>query len=228
MHRWLCLLLCLAVLACSSAPLTHTSSSEGLYTRDLPERQLRVVVLVSDGKQRADIEKLVNAASAALAGQAGITLAIIDWRSIEWTSRSASAMLNQVASMMRPYPHQYDIAVAFAGFSAPELLQYVLIGNWEGIIDDTYRRFIVIRRMTVQVLLHELCHAFLFSNTHTWGLRHLMNPVTLYVLPGIMPVNRSSLLNEKDRAEIIRNRWRDFAQCPSLDRSAQNNDLISP
>ncbi len=228
MHRWLCLFVCVSVLGCSSASLTHTSNPEGLYTRDPPERQLRLVVLVSDGRQRADIKKLVGEASASLAKQAGITLVIIDWRSIEWKSRSGIAMLNQVASAMRPYPRQYDIAVAFEAFNAPELMQYVLIGNWEGIIDDTYRRFIVIRRMTAQVLLHELCHAFLFSNTHTWGLRHLMNPVTLYVLPGIMPVNRSSQLSEKDRAEIIRNRWRDFSARPSLGRSAQNNDVISP
>ncbi len=136
-------------------------------------------------------------------------------------------MLNQVAAAMRPYARQYDIAVAFAGFSASELLQYVLIGNWEGIIDDTYRRFIVIRRMTAQVLLHEVCHAFLFSHVHTWGVRHLMTPLTLYVLPGIMPINRSNHLREQDRIEIIRNKWRSFEIRPSLDELRWNKDLIN-
>ncbi len=228
MHRWLCLFLCLAVLGCSSTPLTRPANPEGSYTRDPFDRQLRLVVLSSDSMQRADIEKLVVAASATLAEQAGITLAVTDWRSIQWKSRNGSAMLNQVAAAMRAYPRQYDIAIAFAGFSTSEMLQYVLIGNWEGIIDDTYRRFIVIRRMTAQVLLHEICHAFLFSRSHTWGLRHLMTPVTLYVLPGIMPINRSSHLTEKDRTEIIRNKWRDFSAQPSLDRPLWNADLINP
>ncbi len=227
MHRWLCCLLCLSVLGCSSTPLTLPTNPEGLYGRSSPERQLRLVVLTSDSKQREDIEKVVQAASAMLAEQAGITLTITNWGSIEWKSRSGSEMLNQVAAAMRSYPGHYDIAVAFADFSAPELLQYVLIGNWEGIIDDTYRRFIIIRRMTAQVLLHEVCHAFLFSQSHSWGLRHLMTPVTLYVIPGIMPINRSNHLAEKDRAEIIQNKWRDFTARPSLEKPLWSEDRIN-
>jgi hypothetical protein len=54
-----------------------------------------------------------------------------------------------------------------------------------------------------------------------------MTPVTLYVIPGIMPINRSSRLKEKDRTEIIRNKWRDFELCPSLDELHRNKDLIN-
>jgi hypothetical protein len=59
--------------------------------------------------------------------------------------------------------------------------------------------------MTLQVLLHEICHSFLFFANHSWGLGHFMQPVTFYVVPGIMPLNRSIYFKERGRKEILKN-----------------------
>ncbi len=102
--------------------------------------------------------------SDALSTQVGIALKIIDWKPIEWQPGDRAEVLKQVVHAADHYDKPYDIVLAF-----PELMRYALVGGWEGVIDDTYRRFIIIRRMTVQVLLHEICHSFLFSANHSWG-----------------------------------------------------------
>ncbi len=165
------------------------------------------------------IDELVRRGSDALFEQVGITLKIIDWKPIEWQPGGRAEALAQVVHAAARYDKPYDIVLALREFAFPELMRYALVGGWEGVIDDTYRRFIVIRRMTVQVLLHEVCHSFLFTENHSWGLRHLMQPVTFYVVPGIMPLNRSVYLKENDRKEILKNKWRDFSMPPALARS---------
>lgn len=225
-HHWLSLLLCLSALGCSTISSGPPSPPSHLFTG--PERQIRLVVLAPTPESKAVIESIVDQASISLFEQAGMSLVIVDWRSIEWTSGNRGLMLNQVAQEMRSYGKPYDIAVAFQDFGIPQLLQYLLVGTWEGVIDDTYRRFIIIRRMTAQVLLHEICHAFLFSHDHSWGLRHLMTPLTVYILPGIMPLNRSNYLSEKDRAEVLRNKWRDFSALPPLGLLSGEDRISQP
>ncbi len=51
------------------------------------------------------------------------------------------------------------------------------------------------------------------------GIRHLMQPVTFYAVPGIMPLNPSIYLKGRDRKEILKNKWRDFSTPPAMDHS---------
>ncbi len=230
MRAWACLL-CLSIITCSAcsgapavkAPPSAHAPSSALY----PVREVRIVVLASDADDFAAAESLVREGSEALSAQVGISLKIVGRRQIDWQSDNRSGVLREVLERMSLYEQPYDMAVAVRGFSLTGFIGYVLYGGWEAVIDDTYRRYVVIRRMTVQVLLHEICHAFLLSENHTWGIRHLMTPITFYVLPGIMPLNRSTHLNKKDREEIIRNKWRDFSGTLNLPRS-QVSDPLDP
>jgi hypothetical protein len=83
-----------------------------------------------------------------------------------------------------------------------------MFGGWEGVIDDVYRRHIVLRTKDSRVLLHELVHAFLFSETHTEGL---MASVRICVIPGVACLNGSSQLSARDKNEVLQNKWRDFS-----------------
>jgi hypothetical protein len=220
MRRYICLLLCLSILGCSSvATVKGPLAAPALQSENLPLREINVVVLTPDPGKMPAIKELVRRSSDALSAQVGITLRIIDWKPIQWRSGDRAEVLKEVVLATDHYDKPYDIVLAFHDFGFPEFVRYALIGGWEGVIDDTYRRFIVVRRMTVQVLLHELCHGFLFTENHTWGLRHLMQPVTFYIVPGIIPLNRSVYLKERDRKEILKNKWRDFSRPPALARS---------
>lgn len=214
------LFLCLFITACSTPNiLPRPLSPANLEHATAPARELRLVILADSPEKKAAMTELVEKASRELRAQVDISLKVVEWKLVEWQSYDRVGTLNQVAQIMGKHNKPFDIAVAFQHFSTFDLLQYMLIGTWEGVIDDTYRRFIVIRRMSVQILLHEICHAFIFSHDHSWGFRHLMTPVTLYIVPGLMPLNRSSSLKERDREEIVRNRWRDFSVLPNLQGS---------
>jgi hypothetical protein len=230
MRVWACLL-CLSIItcsACSGAPAVKAPpSAHALSSALYPVREVRIVILAPDAGDLLAIEKLVREGSEELSAQVGISLRIVGWRQIRWQSDNRPGVLREVLERMSLYEQPYDMAVGVRGFGLAGFIGYMVYGGWEAVIDDTYRRFIVIRRMTVQVLLHEVCHAFLLSETHTWGIRHLMTPVTFYVIPGIMPLNRSTHLNKKDREEIIRNKWRDFSGILNLPRS-QVSDPLDP
>lgn len=223
MHRWFWLALTVLCVSCSAAVRTPESApphaslpaDSSVIHIDAP-RALRVVILADKSSRVPQLTNLLNAGSQVLFAQIGVTLTVCDIKIIKWRSQRRLDVLRQVAEEMEDFGKPYDIAIAARPFTAPQLLQYLTVGAWEGQIDDTYRRFIVLRRLTVQVLLHEVCHAFLFSTVHSVGLRNLMTPVAFYVVPGVLPLNRSTYLYEADRTEIMRNKWRDFDVPPRL------------
>jgi hypothetical protein len=207
--------------ACGTLGTTVSLLSDADFQKEnLPGREIRVVILTADESKMPVIRKLLREASDALEEQVGMTLAEKDVRSIEWQSGDIDKMLGQMAAMMEGYNEPYDLAIAFRDFSFPKLMQYLSLGAWEGAIDDRYRRLIIIRKMDVEVLLHEICHGFLFSRIHSHGL---MTPMTVYLLPGLISLNRSIYLSTKDRKEILANKWRDFSQLPDLPPEAVTN-----
>ncbi len=88
-------------------------------------------------------------------------------------------------------------------------------------IDDEYRRFIVVRRDRVRVLVHELGHAFLFRRVHTGGVMEAFN---VCMIGDRLCDNDSVCFLDSDAAEIIRNKWRDFEEKPDL---PERQNLIS-
>lgn len=205
------------MLVCSCGTLgtvKYSISTEKFERENLPLREIDVVVLATNDKKLPNIRRLIGEASEALRVQTGVSLREKDVKIIEWQSGNQTEMLAQVAQTMQDCQISYDLAIAFHDFTLPELLAYAIIGKWEGLIDRTFRRYIIIRRMDVQVLLHEICHAFIFSTVHSWGL---MAPAAIYLAPGTMALNRSIYLSKKDREEVLRNKWRNFAQIPNLE-----------
>jgi hypothetical protein len=77
---------------------------------------------------------------------------------------------------------------------------FPVYGGW---IDDTERRLIWLYNPDSRTLAHEIGHAFIFSHDHSaTGLMSFMT------LPGM----GSTQLSERDRDEMLKNKWRDFSQ----------------
>ncbi len=187
--------------------LVHT---EELHRENGPTREVRAVVLTQNSNMLPAIRELLREASDALRPQVGVALVETDVVVVKWESADNEEILNQVAKHLSSYGKPYDIAIAFRDFTFLQTLQYYFFGCQEGAMDDLYRRFIVVRKMEARVLMHELCHGFLFSRTHTRGL---MTDIVLHVLPGIT-LNHSIYLVNEDRKEILANKWRDFSVVP--------------
>jgi hypothetical protein len=95
--------------------------------------------------------------------------------------------------------NKFDIAIAFPGPSAMSTLG---VGK-SGSIDDTWRRYIVLRNLDKCTGIREIFHCFVFSHK-----RSLFGNLAPAVLPGICTV----YLSEEDREEVLWNKWRDFSK----------------
>ncbi len=96
----------------------------------------------------------------------------------------------------------YDIVIGFNNDTF--LLKHL---SWAmqkrfGVIDDDYRRYIVLYHPTVRVIRHEVYHAFILSKGHTsklMGSLSVLNPM-------------GSMLNSEDKQQVLANKWRDFSK----------------
>jgi hypothetical protein len=193
------LIFCLLVLtACASVDVSYHPQ----HVRELS------VLLVTDGS--VDVDKassLISEASNALEPQAGIKLLVTGHMSIQWVNHyDLLAQLNELYNHTSEYPQ--DLVIAFRAKTAGETVQMVLFGGIEGMIDDTFRRYIIMPSMSKHALMHEVCHSLIFTHAHDSGL---MSAFTLSLIPGV-PLIWSDTLSRQDRLEIQGNIGRNFKE----------------
>ena len=112
--------------------------------------------------------------------------------------------------------HDFDIAIGFAPQPLWSLaVEMTGLPQWKGVIEDTYRRYIIIRWLDVHTLEHEIGHAFVFSHVHSAS--GLMQWIMVELFPDVpLPICRSNYFCPADRAEVLKNKWRDFHVKPTL------------
>lgn len=215
------ILVLLILLTNSCSTVRPHLADESFRKENHPVRELQVLVAYEDPRHIENIEKVVREASEILGAQTGITLRIQEYVPIAWENRSPSGMLQTLYHRVQPF--SFDLAVGFSPHNPGESLVKNLFGTWEGVIDDTFRRYIVMRVFDRRVLAHEVGHAFMFDRLHS--SHGLMSAVTLYLVPGI-PLNESIYLTEEDRREMLRNKWRDFAVMPDMPGEYRTHELF--
>lgn len=183
-------------------------------------RSIAVVVVTDPLADRRDITEVLTESFDIFTSQTGIRLGVVDWKEIDWRASSRSELLQELADEMRGYEKHYDLVIAFYEMDIPQELAFNVIGGWVGAIDDVYRKFIVVRRRNVRVVVHELGHAFLFQHVHTTGV---MSSFLICAAGDHLCVNESLCFIDDDIREIERNRWRDFREKPDL---RERQDLI--
>lgn len=204
------LILLIFLHACSTAtPRFDNASARDLDTSD---REINVVVATDGSHSQADLARFLAKVSNDFDSQVGIRLNTVRYLPVRWEDRDVPSMLYKLYE--RTDGCDFDIAIGFAGWTPGEYLLRNLMGTWDGAIDDTYRRFIVVRSMDQPTLLHELAHAFMFRETHSGA--GLMAPMTLQLLPFVPIKLTGHHLGDAERREIIANKWRDFSQVADL------------
>jgi hypothetical protein len=174
---------------------------------DGPKRVLDVLLVLEHGVDPAGAKALIREVNSTLTRQTGLALRPIAHCTIRFPeSRNRADMLNRMYAATRQVSGQFDLFVGFVQKTPGERVRRALVGDWLGVIDDTYRSYIVLKEMDPRVLIHEVYHAFIESPDHSeCGVMSTL----IELLPGIA-LNYSMDLCEGDRAQIIANRDRRF------------------
>lgn len=197
--------------SCSVGTVKPFLKDREFQAENLPVRTLRTLVLTDGTHDQSKIARLIDQSSQLVEEQVGIRLEIIDWKSIDWkTKLPPIKMLKTIANETSSGKDQFDIAIAFTGLTLfGDSVLGVFGGTWLGVIDDTYRRFIIVKLLDPYVLLHELFHAFIFSEAHS---------MICIMTTGFYPIGKNCLwLGKNNRMEVLRNKDRDFNRKPNVE-----------
>lgn len=158
--------------------------------------------MITDGTYRRDtIEKLIAECSAILESQVGIRLQSVGSQQVEWVDErnSTDRMLTRIAKETWEKADNFDMAIGFVHFN-----DGLIIGR----IDGVFWRFIVVKELEPNLLLHEILHAFLPGKDH--AKEWLMQSVR-------PPYGRAWYwLTPDERNEVLKNKWRDFNLVPAV------------
>jgi hypothetical protein len=202
------LLLCIAVFlsSCSFGTVKPFLKSPEYQSENLPVRTLRILAMTDGTHPQPQIAQTISKCSQISEEQVGIRLEIVDWKEIKLNSGLPRAkILKKVAKESLGDRNSFDIVIAFTGFKllGGDGIKLALFGTaWLGLIDDTYRRYIIVKLLDPFIILHELFHGFIFSVEHS--MRGIMTT-------GFYPIGRKCLwLGIEDRKEVLMNKYRDF------------------
>lgn len=203
--------------ACAGGNCLDNASAEEEIS---PQRVVRVVIVTAEGAEQKEMKGWIEEAFDAFRRQTGIEPVIADWKMIAWRDSTRQGLLQQVADEMAGFRRPYDIAIGVYQMDPLQVLGFYLYGGWMGAIDDVYRKFIVVRRESPEVLVHELGHAFLFERVHSG---RAMRAFKVCALGDYLCTDNSICFAAMDQMEIIMNRSRSFTEKPPL---KERQDLI--
>lgn len=205
-------LLVFLLILSACATVKNQMNDSDFMAQNQPVRELKILV-ASDGSHTKDqIDQFLQECSEIFREQVGITFIPLKYIWIQWENRDVIPMLEELARSTEGY--EFDLAIGFTRWTTGELLTRNLVGAWEGCIDDTYRRYIVVKHLDKRTLLHEVGHAFIFSHAHSNS--GLMMPVSFQIVPFIPIKFESIYLSSEDRIEVLKNKGRQFAQIPMI------------
>lgn len=189
------------VVGCYTGTIKLFLNEPEFKAENQPIRALRILV-ITDGTYRKDaIEGLIAECSRIVETQVGIRFEVVDFRQIQWDDehKDASQMLARIAKETVEKRDSFDMAIGFVYFDE---------GRTVGRIDGVFWRYVVVKELEPNLLLHEIFHAFLPGKEHTTDW--LMQPV------------RPSYGREwywltlEERKEVLKNKWRDFNVVPAV------------
>ena len=204
--HWLTAVL-MAVLLSGCLPFTNmpgtVKSSLTLPTfqeENQPVRQVSVMVLTDGSFGDETIQATLMEASDRFKEMTGIEIEKVYMKFVpKWNGIVTDRDL--LIFMKKENQEQnLDLVMAFTNRLFPSDVLLLIGVYWMGKIDDTYRRYIVIRTPTVHTVMHEMAHAFILEKGHG----------TCLMMSGMFIAPWCKYLGEEDRKEFLKNKWRDF------------------
>lgn len=223
------MLLALAIMGLSGCSLI---SSFGTVKGDLnkpefqarlqPMREIRFLIMSPDGQPDEPMEKLIERTSPIFEEEFGIKFRIVGYRKYDKPGTSIvprpAKMLQAMYEATKGDPKSFDIAVSGQGACLLDFVSLIIpLPTYLAVIDDRYRRFIVVRVYDKFILGHEVAHAFVFNTTHGSCL-----------LGGMFyPAGSSCYWLSKDVwEEAMSNKFRDFSVKPDIPEENISDDIV--
>jgi hypothetical protein len=222
------LLLLIYLVGCAHIGTVKSQLDEQTFqTENLPYRDLSVAVISEGAWPKESIEATINDASNLMAKQVGIRLRIDRWIDHPLPSFSPMEGLKNVVEIIGKDQEKYDFVIGFSSRSvASHLIEVAIWSAWLGAIDDSYRKFIIIKHLDERVLMHELCHAFVFEKSH--GMSGVLT-AALFKVPLVPALfNFPRYVSKGNRKEILTNKWRSFNEKPVIPEEHQWDKVEVP
>jgi len=195
------LLLLISVSGCYAGTVKPLMNRPEFKAENEPIRTVRVLAITDGSYRKEEIEKLVSKCSQIMEIQVGIRFEVVDSQEIKWgdARNDSRRMLTKIATETWEKAGQFDMAIAFAHF-----FEGVVIGR----IDGVFWRYIVVKELEPNLLLHEVIHAFLPGKEHTkdWLMKEARSPYG----------NEWYWLTPEERKVALQNKWRDFGAVPAV------------
>lgn len=196
--RWVVAILVLSLAACSVGTIKPFLKDQAFQQENQPVRILRTIVLTDGSKSNDQIMGSIKKISSVMEEQVGINIHVVEFQPWVPESKKRDKILRSMAEYEKGHI-DFDIIIFFTSAS---LLEYLGPVRWVGLIDDSFRRFIVLKSTGEWVLLHEIYHAFVLSKIHTRCILATgMNPFSFFCI----------WLTVGDREEVLKNKFRDFS-----------------
>lgn len=179
-----------------------------------PRRVLKVMVVTETKPDVDEITQWLDTCSQAIDEQVGISLKPTKFVQVQNlpSANEISRRLGTLNSIGENY-NDWDMIINLTKYDAADIMvgmmnMFVPVPMIQGYIDDSNRRIIVVKSKDYRTFVHEFFHAFIFSHDHSDG--GVMSAMTIQLLPFTPPVNGTLYLNETDRNEVLKNKWRHF------------------
>ncbi len=196
--------------------------------RNHPKRTLNVMIVTEEEPDTRELTQWLETCGRTIDEQVGITL-----KPAQFVQAKNLPSVNDISGRLTALHSagegrdDWDIMINPAGYGTLDIALCLMnlflpVPMYQGYIDDAYRKIIVLKSRDCRTFVHELFHAFILSHNHSNGV---MAGMTFQLLPFTPPLNNTLYLNEKDRDEVLKNKWRDFRTKSQLSLETQR-DLI--
>ncbi len=207
------LIMLLLFCSCAHIGTVRTDVSKPFFREQCQPTRVVNCMIFSDGtwsNERIKVE--MKKASDSFEKQVGIRLEILEVRGKKFISAGWVNTLKEMQdAMKRAERTSFDMAIAFVSFDLIQATGFHALGlGYMACIDDTYRRYVVIKHLDYRIILHEVSHAFVLDHAHSSTGSLASFPVKLPILPHVF--NMTEWLTPSDREEVLKNKWRHFSQ----------------
>jgi hypothetical protein len=227
MKRFTLLFILIVFLAgCTQGTIGKFIKDQDFQKDNFPLRELKVIIYLDPSNERHQIEKLIKEASNDMFKQVGISLSVIKWESYPYRGRNWKFLRDDLSDRLDSKWKDFDVAILFSSYSPLGFLMANTIGNKAAVIENSYRRIIIIKQVNLFILEHELWHCFVLSTAH--GYSGILMPMAIKILPftPMIPLG-GYYLTKNQRQEVLNNKWRDFSKIPLIPET-HRADLIKP
>ena len=188
---------------------THLNDPD-FIAQNQPIRVIKIAIVTDVEPDKQLLTEWIRGCGTYAIEQVGIELSAFSFTQAELPSvNDRNERLTAMHKAMQGH-NDWDLAVNPASYTVGDVLKalgVIPLSVNQGYIDNTYRRYIVVKSKDCNILIHELFHAFIFSRVHS-DKGVMQNRIQL--LPFTPAINGTLYLSPDDRKEVLRNKWRNF------------------